>query len=455
MKTSQNSIEKSSRNLHASATSALRHSSLTIHNKSPRFYQTLESGSTAAMTHLIPSFALNEEKVELIILVDRSGSMGGYSIRMASAALQLFLHSLPTDCYFSVIGFGSSYELLFKEGSLKYGPESLHETVNYAKSISANLGGTEILAPLKDIYSRPHIRGYLRQIFVITDGAISNTDQVISLVKQNAHNSRLFALGIGPSASHYLVQGIATAGGGTCAFVEGDDSIQNATLSQLKNSLQPSLTEINLEWIGLSSATSVELNPEKTLFGYNKPLQPEIIKEKTFSQSPKNIPPIFDGQQMVVFGIFHPGVDKPSGVMITANSPDGPLTLNISMSDANVLGNTEMLHKLAVVKLIRELEIEETSMRDKFTSEIIKDQIISLGVKHGITSKHTSYIAVDENRRCLDIGFVERRQVLSLDSPAGPSRHYVSMDTTDVTAHMSMISGFVRSTSKLGSRIGS
>lgn len=89
MKTSQNSIEKSSRNLHASATSALRHSSLTIHNKSPRFYQTLESGSTAAMTHLIPSFALNEEKVELIILVDRSGSMGGYSIRMASAALQV------------------------------------------------------------------------------------------------------------------------------------------------------------------------------------------------------------------------------------------------------------------------------------------------------------------------------------------------------------------------------
>ncbi len=71
---------------------------------------------------------------------------------------------------------------------------------------------------------------------------VSNTDQVIGLVKQNAHDSRLFALGIGAASSRHLVEGIASAGGGTCAFVEGDESIQKATLSQLKNALQPSLT---------------------------------------------------------------------------------------------------------------------------------------------------------------------------------------------------------------------
>ncbi len=44
-----------------------------------------------AMAHLIPSFALKEEKVELIIVVDRSGSMQGNSIRMASIALQVYI----------------------------------------------------------------------------------------------------------------------------------------------------------------------------------------------------------------------------------------------------------------------------------------------------------------------------------------------------------------------------
>ncbi|XP_021948454.1 von Willebrand factor A domain-containing protein 5A [Folsomia candida] len=354
------------------------------------YYEILENGSLAAMTHLIPSFALKEEKVELIIVVDRSGSMGGQSIRMASAALQLFLHSLPTDCYFNVVGFGSSYEVQFKEGSAKYGPESLHYAVNSAKCISANLGGTEILEPLQHIYSRPSIPGYLRQIFVITDGQVSNTEQVISLVQQNAHNSRLFALGIGASSSRHLVEGMATAGGGTCAFVEGDASIQKATLSQLKNALQPSLTDIKIEWMGIRNPQRVELNTEKTLFGYNKPVEPEV-KGSKFSQSPKNIPPIFDGSQLVVFGIFPPGQDRPSGVKLTANSPDGPLTLNIAMNETNLLGSTQMLHKLAVIKLIRELEIEGT-----MTASAIKDEIVALGVEHGITSKYTSYISVDD-----------------------------------------------------------
>lgn len=57
----------------------------------------------------------------------------------------------------------------------------------------------------------------------------------------NSGQNRLFALGIGDSASRHLVQGIAAAGRGTAAFVESDDSISKATLSQLKNALQPSL----------------------------------------------------------------------------------------------------------------------------------------------------------------------------------------------------------------------
>jgi uncharacterized protein with von Willebrand factor type A (vWA) domain len=47
-----------------------------------------------AMAHLIPSFALKEDKVELIIVVDRSGSMGGNKIRMAGSALQVSIEVL-------------------------------------------------------------------------------------------------------------------------------------------------------------------------------------------------------------------------------------------------------------------------------------------------------------------------------------------------------------------------
>jgi uncharacterized protein with von Willebrand factor type A (vWA) domain len=41
------------------------------------------------MAHLIPSFKLTDQKVELIVVLDRSGSMSGGSIKMAQKALMV------------------------------------------------------------------------------------------------------------------------------------------------------------------------------------------------------------------------------------------------------------------------------------------------------------------------------------------------------------------------------
>jgi len=41
--------------------------------------------------------------------------MGGDRIEAAQAALLVFLKSLPPGCYFNIVGFGSSFALLFPE----------------------------------------------------------------------------------------------------------------------------------------------------------------------------------------------------------------------------------------------------------------------------------------------------------------------------------------------------
>ncbi len=78
---------------------------------------------------------------------------------------------MPADCYFNVIGFGSTFQFLFPN-SVKYDDGSLKKAVSHAKELQANLGGTEILEPLKEIYGKPGVDGYLRQIFVLTDGEV-------------------------------------------------------------------------------------------------------------------------------------------------------------------------------------------------------------------------------------------------------------------------------------------
>lgn len=45
------------------------------------------------MVHMVPSFKLDEQKTELIFVLDRSGSMMGQSIELAKKALLVNLYN--------------------------------------------------------------------------------------------------------------------------------------------------------------------------------------------------------------------------------------------------------------------------------------------------------------------------------------------------------------------------
>ena len=142
------------------------------------------------MLNFFPEFPNSTSEVgEFIFVIDRSGSMSGGSIKNARDTLLLFLKSLPDGCHFNVVGFGSSYESLFKK-SEKYNDKTVEEACNHAKKLQANLGGTEILEPLKWVFKQPLIKGAPRQVFLLTDGGVGNTQQVIDLVRQNANTAR-------------------------------------------------------------------------------------------------------------------------------------------------------------------------------------------------------------------------------------------------------------------------
>jgi len=183
------------------------------------FVEKSEDPLIAGMVSLVPSFNLKDQKTEMIFLVDRSGSMGpgydygtneqtGGSIGAAKKALGLFLHSLPADCYFNIFSFGSRFDSLF-ETSMKYDDNTLLKAKEHVQSMEANYGGTDIYEPLGAIFEQSNKPGYLRQIFVLTDGEVSNSASVVELVKRNSSQGRVFALGLGAGASRHLVKGIA------------------------------------------------------------------------------------------------------------------------------------------------------------------------------------------------------------------------------------------------------
>ena len=141
--------------------------------------------STAVMVDFFPKFEVAQSACEYIFLVDRSGSMRGAYINSARDTLILFLKSIPPGCYFNIIGFGSRYSPLF-ESSVPYDQANLDVAVSHAQSMQADLGGTELKPPLEFIFKQKVLSGLPRQVMVLTDGSVSNTQECINLVKRNS-----------------------------------------------------------------------------------------------------------------------------------------------------------------------------------------------------------------------------------------------------------------------------
>ena len=146
-------------------------------------------GRPAVMLTFFPEFTSTRAECEFIFVVDRSGSMGGAYIKSARETLTLFLKSIPPGCHFNIVGFGSRYQSLFPK-SVPYNQENLDAAMKHTETMEADLGGTELLGPLQHIFKQPLLSGLPRQVFVLTDGSVSNTHACVQEVKNNVKFAR-------------------------------------------------------------------------------------------------------------------------------------------------------------------------------------------------------------------------------------------------------------------------
>ncbi|XP_039679676.1 von Willebrand factor A domain-containing protein 5A-like isoform X2 [Perca fluviatilis] len=307
---------------------------------------------------------------EFVLLLDRSGSMDGSRIKSARETLLLLLKSLPIGCYFNIYSFGSCHEHIFSE-SVEYSQKTMEEALKKIEEMGADLGGTEILEPLKHIYSQPCIPSQPRQLFVFTDGEVGNTKEVINLVKKNSGSHRCFSFGIGEGASSALINGLAKEGGGHAQFITGTDRMQPKVMQSLRFALHPAVVDISVKW-DLPKGVSVTC------------LSPPITA-------------LFQGQRSLVYAQLTGKSSAAEGCVTVKYSLAGHPTqnqLHFSLKPAEDTGIT--VHRLGARSLIRSLEMEESELRRGERDEEVKKKLVELSVQSGVSSAFTAFIAVNK-----------------------------------------------------------
>jgi len=88
----------------------------------------------------------NVQTNEFIFVIDCSGSMRNQNkMRLAKQAMLLFLKSLPVECHFNIIRFGSRYESLFQDITAVYNDHNARQAEELIDQMEADLGGTELV----------------------------------------------------------------------------------------------------------------------------------------------------------------------------------------------------------------------------------------------------------------------------------------------------------------------
>ncbi|XP_042083537.1 von Willebrand factor A domain-containing protein 5A [Haplochromis burtoni] len=331
-------------------------------------------GDPVVMVSLYPEFTQSVMSStascgEFVFLMDRSGSMSNTRIRSAKDTLLLLLKSLPIGCYFNIYSFGSRYEHIFLK-SVEYSQQTMEEALKKVEQMEADLGGTEILEPIKHIYSQPCIPNQPRQLFVFTDGEVGNTKEVIDQVKKNSGSHRCFSFGIGEGASSALINGMAKEGGGHAQFITGTDRMQPKVMQSLRFALQPVVVDISVTW--------------------------DLPKEVSVTVLSPPITTLFQGQRSLIYAqLSGQSSEAAEGCVTVKYSLAGhPSENQLHFSLRPAADSGLIVHRLAARTLICLLEMEAENNQEK---EEVKKKVVHLSVQSGVSSSFTAFIAVNKD----------------------------------------------------------
>jgi Ca-activated chloride channel family protein len=358
------------------------------------------TGATAVAVSYVPALPADSRPAEVIFVVDESGSMQGSSIEQVRNALQLCLRSMIPGCHFNIVSFGSNFEALFSESRV-YDESTLAAAARFVSDMKANRGGTEILPALTSVLTQKTVPDLSRQVVVLTDGQVSNTDAVLELAKAHAKTARVFTFGIGAGASHHLVQGLARAGGGSAESIFPGERIESKVVRLFGRLLAPAFTDVSLDWGSLDVVAA-----------------------------PSTVPPLFANSRLVMYGFVK--TLAPATLTLTGIGPKGKVQFDVALDPSQAVDG-QTIGTLAARSRIRELEESpewtgpRASRQGRTRTSAVTREIIDLAVRYNLVSRETSLVAIEKRETPLKDEMKLRRIPIALTAGWGGFRAPMGM----------------------------
>jgi Ca-activated chloride channel family protein len=306
---------------------------------------------------------LKRTPMEMIFVLDCSGSMRGKPIAKAKQAITRALKKLQSDDTFQVIRFSNNASQLGPD-PLPATPANIRKGLKYVESLNGG-GGTMMIEGIKAALGFAHDPRRFRLVSFMTDGYIGNEAQILAEVNNQLGESRIFSFGVGSSVNRYLLDRMAKIGKGAVAYIGPDDSAGQVVDQFYDRISHPALTDVAIDWGGM----------------------------EVTDMYPRRIGDLFVGRPVIVTGRFKGG--RNTIIRVTGNVGDLSRQINIP---ANLEDSTATHPGIACVWARKRIEtLGNQATYDN--NRNLPGEIRQVALEYGLMSSYTAFIAVDSLRK--------------------------------------------------------
>jgi Ca-activated chloride channel family protein len=340
-----------------------------------------DDGGTFALTVLPPTIEATARGRDVVLVLDRSGSMGGWKMVAARRAASRIVDTLSGTDRLTVLAFDHQVDTppSLPAGLVEASDRNRFRAVEFLSGLDAR-GGTEMLVPLRraaDLLREAPERD--RVLVLVTDGQIGNEDELLRELSAGLTGVRVHTVGIDRAVNEAFLQRLAGSSG-RYELVESEDRLDDA------------MQHIHRR-IGAPVVTGLHLSPAR-------------LAVDTETVAPTPLPDLFTGAPVVIMGRF---TGEAAGAITVTGDGDWRSTVTASVSDNPSLA---ALWARARIRDLEDRYVVGTGDRSG-----LEKRIVDTSLRFGVLSRFTAFVAVDQ--RVVNEGGKVHRVTQPVDLPSG------------------------------------
>jgi Ca-activated chloride channel homolog len=318
---------------------------------------------------VIPPVDANTEPRDVVVVLDRSGSMRGWKMIAARRAAGRIIDTLDRGDRFCVMGFDDRIEHPAGCSALvEASDRNRFAAASWLGSLEAR-GGTEMAQPLLEAaHLLTGLRSSRRSVLVlVTDGQVTGEDHLLRSLEPELGAITIHCVGVDRAVNAGFLDRLARQGKGSFQLVESEDRLDQVMAALARTIGRPALSGINISGHGID------------------------IVDTTITPTP--IPDAFAGLPCVVSGRYRGALQDGATLTMTAVGASGPHRITL----VPLSSDTAAVRTIWARAALRDLEDAYYATGQGDMTGAAR-RIVEHSIRFGVLSRFTAYLAVDPER---------------------------------------------------------